>query len=60
MPLKYQILRRTFDTSTMKAKALLNGKEVEVEGTWVWAPDLSWYDTTNRRWINRSEWKFIL
>ena len=55
----YQILKCTFDQITMKAKALLDGKEVEVEGTWVWAPELSWYDNTNWRWINRDEWKYL-
>ena len=55
----YRILRHTFDQITMKAKALLDGKEVEVEGTWVWAPELTWYDSTNRRWINRDEWKYL-
>lgn len=34
-------------------------KEVEVGGTWVWAPELSWYDNTNRRWIYRNEWKYL-
>lgn len=55
----YQILKRTWDQITMKAQALLDGVEVEVEGTWVWAPELSWYDNTNRRWIYRNEWKLI-
>jgi len=55
---KYKILKKTFDQITMKAKALLDGVEVEVEGTWVWAPELTWYDNTNRRWINRNEWSY--
>ena len=55
----YQISKHSWDQITMKAKALLNGQEVEVHATWTWAPQLTWYDDTNHKWIYSNEWKFV-
>ena len=48
---------RHYDRITMNAIAMdENGKPIQVSGTWAFAPRLSWYDHTNKRWID--EWKF--
>ncbi len=56
-PKPYRIFRDTFDQLTMKAKALdPNDKQVDVHGTYAWAPQLTWYDDTNKEWIDNWEW----
>lgn len=35
------------------------GVEHELKFTWVWAPELSAYDKTESRWLNRGEWEII-
>ena len=57
MPLKYRIEKDSFNEITMKARAWIDNKEIEVWGTY--DPYLSWYDTVNRRWINQDEWSFV-
>lgn len=56
---EYRILKSSFDEILMRAKAFCNGQEIEVKGTWAFAPELSWYDETNLRWVCSNEWSFI-
>ena len=52
----YEVERSSFDRIAMKARARFNGKQVVLQGTWVWAPELSWYDETNCCWIGPLDW----
>jgi len=52
--------KTTFDQVTMKAQGVDDdGRTIKLELTWAWAPDLSAYDLTNKRWLSRDEWQFI-
>jgi len=55
----YRVIKDTYDQITMRAKAYSpEGKLVDVHATWVWAPRLTFYDDTNKEWINNWQWLF--
>jgi len=56
---KYKIYRKSLDQITMKAKAINPyGKIVTLSATWVWAPDLSFYDEDAKVWISKRDWEY--
>ncbi len=55
----YEIIHSSFDQILMKARARYKGKEIFLQGTWAFAPELSWYDTSERRWLSPGEWRWI-
>lgn len=53
------IRRSSFNQITMKAKGNDGtGRDVDLELTWAWAPELSAYNLTDRCWLTKTEWKF--
>jgi len=53
----YRLDRASFNELTMRARGVRpDGTSCEVEGTWCWAPALSFYDRERGQWI---EWIWV-